>query len=321
MYLIAEIGFNHGGDMILAGDMIQAAAQAGADAVKFQTFRAQDIALPSSPHYAMIQKGELSLKDHMKLSEIAQKYSIDFLSTPFSTEGVDLLMKVGVSAFKVASMDCTNHPLLRYIAKTGKSIYLSTGMARLEEIADSLDELAQNNCTEVAVLHCISKYPAAAEDLNLDIISYLKEKFKVRVGYSDHYPGIEACFAAAIQGAEIIETHFTLDKTLPDGDHSHSADPADLIDLKTRFTLFSTMTGSRKIIDQRPDQGFAKDFRRGVYTRRAVKKGERLTETNLYCTRPPNDFTPDDIKYLNGKILNQDLAANSPVSPLTIDDL
>ena len=313
MYLIAEIGFNHEGDMALAEEMILAAAGAGADAVKFQTFRATDIALTSSPHFSLIRKGEMTPENHALLFETAQKAGIDFLSTPFSVNGVDLLQDIGVSAFKVASMDCTNKPLLKHIARTGKPVYLSTGMAELYEIAESLQYLKQNGSGQVSLLHCISHYPAEAADLNLDIIPFLNRIFNVPAGYSDHYPGIEACFAAAVLGARVIETHFTLDKKKPGGDHGHSADPDDLKALKTRIRHFREMQGRKDAIFSRPDRNCAKDYRRGVYASRDLNPGDIISENDLFCARPASDFTPNDIPFLEGKKVIAKVAANNPI--------
>jgi len=318
MYLIAEIGFNHNGDIELAKDMIHAASESGADAVKFQTFRASDIALPSSAHYHLIKKGELDLKDHELLFETAKKSGIEFLSTPFSQRSADLLNQVGVSAFKIASMDCTNRPFLEYIACFGKPVYLSTGMADLYEIAESLNCLNAAGCKQLFLLHCISHYPPKAKDLNLDVIPFLKHLFNLPVGYSDHYPGIEACFAAAIKGAEVIETHFTLDNTQEGGDHFHSATPEELKTLRQRIDLFYAMSGSRQAIYDRPDRICKDDFRRGVYAQQDLKKGDTLSVNDLFCTRPPNEFTPNDINFLIGKILKRDIPLNHPITGLSI---
>lgn len=318
MYLIAEIGFNHNGDMALAEDMIWAASESGADAVKFQTFKASDIALPSSAHYQLIQKGELILKDHETLFETAKKAGIKFLSTPFSRESADLLSAIGVSAFKIASMDCTNKPFLTYVAGKGKPVYLSTGMADLGEIAESVSCLKSAGAKDLVLLHCISHYPPKAEELNLDIIPFLKDLFQIPIGYSDHYPGIEACFAAAIKGAEVIETHFTLDNTIEGGDHFHSATPDQLKSLRQRVALFDIMTGSRQAIFKRPDGPCKKDFRRGVYARKDLKKGHVISEEDLFCTRPPNDFTPDDMRFLIGKKLREDVSSNQAIARSSI---
>ena len=173
VYVIAEIGFNHEGDVALAKEMIKAAATAGADAVKFQTFRASDIALPTGSHYEAIKCGEMDLGQHQELFRVATDCNVDFLSTPFSPWAVELLETVGVPAYKVASMDCTNHYLLGYVAQTKKPIYLSTGMATLNEIFGSLEFLREKGSGPVTLLHCLALYPAKAEDLNLTIINFL----------------------------------------------------------------------------------------------------------------------------------------------------
>jgi N,N'-diacetyllegionaminate synthase len=207
MYIIAEIGFNHEGDLTLAEQMIRAAASAGVHAVKFQTYRAKDLALPSSPHYEAIKCGEMDLGQHQRLAAVAQDCQVDFLSTPYSPWAVDLLEQVGISAYKVASMDCTNTYLLKYIAQTAKPVYLSTGMANVSEIGETLEFLRQEQSGPVTLLHCISMYPASAEVLNLEIIPFLRTLFEIPVGYSDHYPGTKACLAAAMLGATVIERH------------------------------------------------------------------------------------------------------------------
>ncbi len=314
MYIIAEIGFNHNGEIPLALKMIKAAARAGADAVKFQTFRAYDIALPSSPHYTLIKKGEMSFEDHVQLYQAANDYGIDFLSTPFSPWAVELLEKIGVSAYKVASMDLTNKHLLKYIAQTGKPIYLSTGMAELAEVANTLFFLREQKSESVTLLHCVSSYPAKAEDLNLDIIPFLKDIFGLPTGYSDHYPGTDACLAAAMLDADVIETHFTLDSSTEGGDHCHSAVPDALQSLIENIRLFEMMRGSKEFIYSRPDRPFADQFRRGVYAATDLRKGSSLTENDLLFSRPVSDFTPSDLDRLIGKELIKDIAENQAIS-------
>jgi N,N'-diacetyllegionaminate synthase len=317
-YLIAEIGFNHEGDLEVAERMIREAADSGANAVKFQTFRGSDIALPNSPHFAMIEAASMTLDQHLQLSEIAKHCSLAFLSTPFSEWGVDMLEQVGVSAYKVASMDLTNKPLLSLIAKTQKPVYLSTGMGTIAEIADALEHLAKAGTDSITLLHCVSEYPAKAKDLNLAAIPYLQQTFGVSVGYSDHYPGIDACLMAAILGAEVIETHFTLDNTRPDGDHAHSATPAQLKWLKDKIELLSEMVGSGRSSDARPDRSAAKAFRRGVHAARNLKVGEKIGTENLLVCRPQSEFGPNDVKSLIGRTLRHDV---NEYAALTSEDL
>jgi len=317
-YLIAEIGFNHAGDMALAAEMIRAAAAAGADAVKFQTFRACDIALPSSEHYRDIQAAELSFSDHVELAKVARDSGVDFLSTAFSPWAVDLLEKIGVRAYKVASMDCTNKYLLGHIAATKKPIFLSTGMASLEEIADSLAYLQAQQSGPVTLLHCVSLYPARPEQLNLQIIPLLKQRFSLPVGYSDHYPGTDAALAAVMLGAEVIETHFTLDSSQPGADHCHSAEPSQLKQLVAKIKLFQIMRGSAEAIENRPDRPCAESFRRGLYAARDLPAGHRLRSQDLLMCRPASSLTPNDLPQLLGKTLAAAVPAYTPLCPQSI---
>ncbi len=314
MRIIAEIGFNHEGKMDDAAALIRAAADAGADVVKFQTFAATDIVLPSSPHVQAIQAGELDLAQHRTLKELADAAGVEFMSTPFGPRCVDLLEQVGVSEYKIASMDVTNLPLLRLIAATGKPVILSTGMAVLSEIALALETLEANGAGQVSLLHCLSDYPARAEQLNLSVLGLLHETFGVPVGYSDHFPGIDACIAAYFHGAEIIETHFTLDTTIPGGDHAHSADPAMLRRLVDSIALFETMRGDAgTFFRNRPDRANAVPYRRGVHASRPIKAGEVIGEADLMCCRPEQEFGPADAGRLVGLRAGRDIAAYAPV--------
>ncbi len=312
-YIIAEIGFNHEGDSETATEMIRAAAGAGANAVKFQTFKAGDIALPSSPHYSAIQEGEMSEEQHYSFSRTAKECGVDFLSTPFAPWAVELLEKVGVPAFKVASMDCANHHLLKYIARTGKPIFLSTGMCSLEEIASTLDFLNNENSGPVTLLHCLSLYPAESKDLNLQIIPFLKNTFGVPVGYSDHYPGTDACLAAVMAGAEVIETHFTMDCTKEGGDHGHSVEPDALKNLIGKITLFETMLGKKNAVFQRSDRNFAKDYRRGVHAAQGISKGRTISMEDLQLCRPATSLSPNDLDRIIGRNAARDINAGEPV--------
>ena len=305
--IIAEIGFNHEGDMKLAIEMTKSAAKAGVNAVKFQTYKAADLALPSAPHYQAIKRGEMSLEQHMELAEIAHGCGVEFLSTPYSPWAIEILEKVGVLAYKVSSMDCTNKHLLGFIAETKKPIYLSTGMATLTEISETLFYLSEVKSGPVTLLHCMSLYPAEAKDLNLAIIPYMKELFGVPIGYSDHYPGIKACLAAAMLGAEVIETHFTLDITKEGADHYHSVDAEMLSQLVTGIDLFQQMKGAKQGCYNRPDRKYATQYRRGVFTAKSLKKGDILREEDLLFCRPTSQLKPEDLKWLEGRTIKQDI--------------
>ena len=309
-YLIAEIGFNHEGEIKLARKMIEQAANAGANAVKFQTFRASDIVLPTSTDYGLIECGQMDLVTHIELAMTASDNGIDFMSTPYSPWAVELLEEVGVSAYKIASMDCINRYLLRHIAQTSKPIYLSTGMATLSEIADSLEYLRSEGSGPVTLLHCLSLYPPKAEHLNLTTIGLLKKIFGIPVGYSDHYPGTKACLAAIMMGAEILEVHFTLDSSKEGGDHFHSVEPDQLRQLVSDISLFDTMRGQEYAIFNRSDRQYAKDYRRGLYSARTLAAGEILKEEDFLLCRPTSEFSPGDVDRLKGKVLDRDVFEN-----------
>jgi sialic acid synthase SpsE len=301
-------------------EMIRAAANAGAQAVKFQTFRAGDIAKPDSPHFSLIRKGELDPGSHRELFNAAAEAGVDFLSTPFSPWAVDLLEEVGVSAYKIASMDCINKHLLKVVAGTGKPIFMSTGMATLEEIADSLEFLDKEGCAGLTLLHCIAEYPAPAEHLNLETIVLLRELFGLPTGYSDHYPGVRACIAAAFMGADVIETHFTLDNSLEHGDHSHSADPGQLKYFIETANSFETMRGNKAFILGRSDRDNAGDFRRGVYAARDLAAGEVLSEQDLLFARPASELSPSEVPNLLGRRLRMDVGKYSELVPDCFDE-
>lgn len=312
-YIIAEIGFNHEGDLSKAKEMIHAAASSGANAVKFQTFRADDIALPTSPHYAMIKSGELTLDDHSRLAQEARERGVEFLSTPFSEWAVEVLEQIGVSAYKIASMDLTNRPLLACAAGTGKPLYLSTGMGTLAEIATAVEYLGEKEATGLTLLHCVSSYPAQAKDLNLATISFMRQTFQVPVGYSDHFPGVQACLTAYMLGAEVIETHFTLDNTVAEGDHPHSATPQQVSTLISEITLFQEMTGENSLLMHRSDRDSAKDFRRGVYASRNLESGTTLEQDHLMLCRPETELGPNDLDWLIGRNLRKDVPEFTPL--------
>ena len=312
-YIIAEIGFNHEGNINLAGKMIEKAAKAGAHAVKFQTYRAADLALPSSKRFKKIQKGELSFEQHKDLADIAKSNKVDFLSTPYSLEAVDLLEKVGVKAYKIASTDCTNDELLKYVAKTGKPIMLSTGMACLSEIVFTVNMLRRLRSNKLTLLHCVSKYPARAKDINLAFMLKMKEACKCQVGYSDHTRGTTACLVAAILGARVIEKHFTLDTSRVGADHFHSADSAGLKQLIEEIRCASTIIGTAIKGTQRPDRKDTVNFRRGIYARRDIAKGTKISRDLLLSCRPESEFSPKTLNNILGRITERRIKGNTPI--------
>jgi N,N'-diacetyllegionaminate synthase len=236
VYVVAEIGINHGGSLSQAMKLIDAAADAGADAVKFQTFRTERLMIPNRDRLAqqeetafqLFRRLELGGEDYEKLKQQADDRNISFFSTPFDEESADLLDRIGVPAFKIASSDVTHTPLLRHIAAKKKPVLLSTGMSFLSEIAEAVWTLKTSGASEILLLHCVSSYPAPADSLNLRAIQTMRDYFDLPVGYSDHTEGILLPLVAVSLGAVVIEKHFTIDKQARGPDHKLSMDPDEL---------------------------------------------------------------------------------------------
>jgi N,N'-diacetyllegionaminate synthase len=239
VFVVAEIGINHDGNVSQAERLIDAAAESGADAVKFQSYRVDGLLIPSRERYAqqmdgtesayqMLRRCELSWEDQEKLKKHADKRGILFLSTPFDEESTDFLDSMGVPVFKIASADITHIPLLRHIASKGKPILLSTGMSFLSEVADAVYNMRSAGAQEILLMHCVSAYPASPQQMNLRALQTLESYFELPVGLSDHSEGILLPLVAVALGAVLIEKHFTLDKNAPGPDHKSSMDPKDL---------------------------------------------------------------------------------------------
>jgi len=314
-FVIAEIGFNHGGDIALARSMIEAAAAAGADAVKFQSYLASDLCFEEAPHYQLIKQGEMDLSQHRYLAAAAQESGVTFLSTPFSQAMADILAEVGVPAYKVASMDVTNLPLLAHIARMKKPILLSTGMATLPEIAVAIETIRKCSEAQLVLLHCISHYPTSPEQVNLRTIAGLREAFKLEVGFSDHTLGNAAAVSAVALGARVIEKHFTTDKNLAGPDHKISADPAQLADLVKNIREAEASLGRSALDESRADRMNAAPYRRGLYAARDIAEGSVLTADMLHAVRPETELKPGDAGKLVGRKTRRQLRRAAAISP------
>lgn len=318
VYVIAEIGFNHGGDADLAVAMVKAAAKAGANAVKFQSFCASDLYFPGAgPAYDIFKAGELSRLGHEIVRAEASRAGVEFLSTPFSVDWVKCLEQLTPAAYKIASMDINNPVLLRAVGATGRRVYLSTGGANLDEIRAAIKSLRDAGSGEVVVFHCVSNYPTQPREAMLWMIPKLKNELGVRIGFSDHTLGIEVPVKAAALGAEVIEKHFTTDKTLPGPDHAIAADPAELRALVE--ALRGVVPGSfpappEEALPMRPDAAKKPVMRRGVYAARDIKKGEPVTLDMLALVRP--EVTPlEKLPEIVGKPAAADFPERAPVTP------
>jgi len=322
VFIIAEAGVNHNGSIELAYKLIDAAYDAGANAVKFQTFKANNIAIQNSKkaeyqiqknniiesQFDMLKKLELNADEHKKLFNYCTNKGITFLSSPFDHESIRLLDKLNVQIFKIPSGEINNLPYLRHIGSLGKEVILSTGMSSLKEIDEALNILinsgtAKNNIT---ILHANTMYPTPMEDVNLNAMQTIKNKFDVAVGYSDHTLGIEVDIAAAALGASVIEKHFTLDKKMDGPDHKASLEPNELKSMIGAIRNIEKAMGDgvkRLTRSEKPNIAIA---RKSIVAKTDIKKGDIFSEKNLTTKRPGNGLSPMNWDSVVGKIAVQD---------------
>lgn len=306
VFIIAEAGVNHNGDVNLAKQLIDKAAGAGVDAVKFQTFHANNLVTctaakadyqksttaPDESQFDMIKKLELSDDVFLELSDYAKKKKILFLSTPFDEESVDLLDRIGVLAYKIPSGEITNFPLLKKIAEKKRPVILSTGMASLGEVEDAFQYLKKCGTENIILLHCTTSYPASITSTNLRAMETLHCAFQVPVGYSDHTEGIIIPIAAVAMGASVLEKHFTLDKTLPGPDHKASLEPEELCAMVKAIRAVETALGSGIKEPHEEENAIKKVARRSLIACRDINAGEMLKENDLAIKRPGTGIEP-----------------------------
>ena len=333
-YIIAEIGANHNGDMDLAKKMIDSAVECGCDAVKFQSWNKkslisktgykQNIVFTDSKkkHFGsleeMVDKYYLRKEQHYELRDYCISKGVDFSSTPFSQEEVDLLNELGVDFFKVASMDINNYPLLKYLAQFDKPILLSTGMANLSEIEKAVKIIEGEGNSKIIILHCVAIYPPENKDLNLRNITMLQNTFKYPVGFSDHSIGFTAPLASIALGACIIEKHFTTDKNLPGWDHEISANPEEMKIIVDSSKRINQSLGNLKRTISKAEEEMKKKFRRSVIVNKDLKAGDIIKKDDISLKRPGTGFSPDEIEFILGKKLKKDIEADCL---LTKDDI
>ena len=306
--IIAEAGVNHNGDIALAKKLIAAAADAGADLVKFQTFIASNLVSKSAPkaeyqknvtdpeesQQEMVRKLELSKENHLELIDECKRKGIGFFSTAFDLESVDLLEEFGSKFVKVPSGELTNLPYLRYLTRTGKPVLLSTGMANLGEIEAAINVIEQAGTprAKITVLHCTTEYPTPMEDVNLRAMVNIGNALGVKVGYSDHTSGIEIPIAAVALGATVIEKHFTLDRNLPGPDHRASLEPDELKAMVAGIRNIERALGDGI---KRPSPSELKNkpiARKSLVAATDIKAGELFSVENLATKRPGTGVSP-----------------------------
>lgn len=330
-FIIAEIGVNHNGDPDLAAKLIGAARAAGADAVKFQTFKADQLVVRATPtaayqkantnltdQHAMLAALELSETAHLALLEQCRAEGIIFLSSPFDLESIDMLDRLDVPAFKVPSPDCVSQSYLSHMGSKQRPVILSTGMCDLEEVAFGVNTLRKAGSPDIGLLHCTSCYPAPSDELNLRVIPALAEVTGLPVGYSDHSDGIAVSIAAVALGACIIEKHMTLDRNLPGPDHKASLEPAEFAAMVAGIRSVEQALGSATKAPQ-PCEASARQLgRRSVAVKRDLPAGHRLTSDDLILLRPGTGLSPRMEGLMAGRILARPVAANTL---LAIEDL
>jgi N,N'-diacetyllegionaminate synthase len=328
-FVIAEAGVNHNGDVEQAVRLIDVAAAAGADAVKFQTFKADLEISPIAPkadyqqagtnpgenQLEMIRALELSDAEFAGLKAHCEARGIIFLSTPFDHDSVKFLRRLDVPAYKISSGDITNLPLVKLVGSLGRPVILSTGMADLGEVRRAVSALTEVACPALAILHCVSNYPAAPEDTNLRAMATLREEFGVPVGLSDHSTGIEIALAAVALGAAVIEKHFTLDKTLPGPDHQASMDPEELRALVAGIRKVEVALGDG-VKAPRPSEANTRDVaRRSLFVQIALREGEMITEDHVIALRPAGGISPSEMNTVVGRRAAHALDAGAMLQP------
>lgn len=326
-YIIAEMSANHNGKLDTAKQIVEKAKSFGADAVKLQTYTADTITLNSDTEefrihgglwdgktlHQLYQEAHMPWEWHKPLFEHAQKLGITIFSSPFDNSAVDLLEDLNVPAYKIASFEAVDLPLIKYVARTGKPMIISTGMADADEIQEAIDAAREGGCKQLAILHCVSGYPAPAHDYNLNTIPDMINRYGLVTGLSDHTLDNSTAIASVALGARIIEKHFTLNRNAGGPDDSFSLEPSELLalcrDTKTAWTALGKVDYGRKA----SERSNAK-FRRSLYFVKDMKAGELITADCVRSIRPGFGLAPKFLTQILGKRSSQDIPFGSPVT-------
>ena len=326
-FIISEIGVNHNGDINLAKQMILASKEAGADAVKFQTFTAKSLVSKSTPkvayqkettndtesHYQMIESLEMSKDDHITLIQFCKDLDIEFISTPYDVDTAKFLNEAGVKTFKTASADIVDLLLHEFLASTGKPVIISTGMATLQEIDEAIEIYRLKDNMNITLLHCVSNYPCKFESLNLSVMTSLGKRYNLPVGYSDHAVGYIPAVASIVLGAKIIEKHFTLDKNLPGPDHKASSTPEEFKELVNSIRLTEISMGDPIKRVQEEEEQMREIARKSLFFSKELYKGHVIELEDLTLKRPGSGLLASYIPSIIGKRLVCDISADSMV--------
>jgi N,N'-diacetyllegionaminate synthase len=313
-FIVAEAGINHNGRVKIAKELVQKAYEIEADAIKFQTFKADDIASKKSKYYKLFSKLELSDHEFEELNDYAKKIGIIFLSTPFSLNAVDFLDKINIPAFKIASGDLTNIPLIKHIGLKNKPVILSTGMSDQNEIKYAIKTILKTNNKKIILLHSVSSYPTPPNETNLKVLTSWRNIFKYPLGYSDNGSNNLVPQIAVSLGAKFIEKHFTLSRKMKGPDHQSSADPQQFKKLITNIRLIEKMMGDGKKICQKSELDNRINARRSITAIKEIKKGTQIKEDMISMKRPATGIEPKFMKKIIGKITTKNIKADYSIN-------
>jgi N-acetylneuraminate synthase len=327
-FVVAEAGVNHNGSTELAMRLVEVAADAGADAVKFQTFRAEALATAGAgkaayqerttgpgSQLAMLKSLELDADAHRALLQHCAERGIEFMSSPFDPESLDLLVRLGVRRLKLGSGELTNGPLLKRAAESGLPLIVSTGMATLDEVADALALLRRAGALDITLLQCTTEYPASPADANLRAMATLRDRFGVRVGYSDHTTGTAVAVAAVALGAAVIEKHFTLDRSMPGPDHEASLEPRELAELVAAIRSVESALGDGAKRPMEAELANRSIARRSLVAAVGIRRGEMFSEQNVAAKRPGTGISPMRHWDLIGVPASRDYSPDDLIDP------
>ena len=333
VYIIAEAGVNHNGSLQNALELVQKAKEAGADCVKFQTFKADQIVTKGSPkaayqmkvtdrdetQFAMLKKLELKYEDYDEIINLCKKLQIDFLSTPYNLQDVDFLEKFNVQGYKIASGQLTEIPFLEYVASKNKKIILSTGMSTMSDVFNAVTAIRNVGNNNIVVLQCTTNYPSSISEANLLAMISMKNACKVSVGYSDHVINNYACFASVALGAEIIEKHFTLDKNLEGPDHSTSLNPIEFKELVIGIRNIELSLGDGIKIPTNQEKDNIYGMKRSIVVLNDKKKGDILKLEDIGFKRPANGLDPNMVNMILGKQLRINVDKDDAITYASIN--
>jgi N,N'-diacetyllegionaminate synthase len=332
-FIIAEAGVNHNGDLQRAFDLIKLAKQCGANCIKFQTFKAEEVVTlkaPKAPYqlettdkkesqYEMLKNLEFSFDQFQQIQAKCKEIDIIFLSTPYSFNGADELEALGVGAYKIASGQLVEHPFLEYVAKKNMPVILSTGMSTMEEVAEAVRVIRASGNDQIVILQCTTNYPAATEDANLFAMLAMEEALNILVGYSDHTENPYASLASVAFGAVIVEKHFTLDCSLPGPDHSSSIEPLEFTELVNGIRNIERSLGSWEKAPTQAEHKNINEMRRSIVAVETLEVGTIIQKKHLAFKRPATGLSPKRLNEIIGKKVATVIHADTPVHEENIE--